>query len=100
MENLIQDLATALNINLSSIKEIEFIIDKEADIISIKQDNKLIAEISISYSSTKKCYYSFIPNHEYKRGLHSYTSFNKETFIYTVTNQFLTETVRKELNKY
>lgn len=99
MENLIQDLATVLSINLSSIKEINFIIDKEANIISIKQDNKLIAEISISFSSERKCYYSFIPNHEYKRGLHSYTSFNKENFIYNITNQFLSETVRKELKK-
>jgi hypothetical protein len=99
MENLIQDLATALSINLSSIKEINFIIDKEANIISIKQDNKLIAEINISFSSERKSYYSFIPNHEYKLVLHSYTSFIKENFIYTVTNQFLSETVRKELKK-
>jgi hypothetical protein len=100
MENLIQDLKTALSINLSAIKEINFIIDNETNIISIKQNNKLLAEITISYSSERNCYYSFLPNNDYKRGLHSYTSFIKENFIYTITNQFLSETVRKELSKF
>jgi hypothetical protein len=100
MENLIQEIANALSINLSSINSINFVIDKESDVISIKQNSKLLAEISIAYSSERNCYYSFIINTECNRGLHPYISFIKENFIYTITNQFLSENVRKELSKF
>lgn len=83
METIIQDISNAL----IPIPNINITIDKEVNIISLRENNKLIAEINVTYSSERNIYFSFIPNTLYRASLQSYTAFKKELFINNINKQ-------------
>lgn len=58
MKSQIQDITNQIN----SIPNVSISIDNEANIISFKENNQLISEINITYSSERTLYYSFIIN--------------------------------------